>query len=139
MLKLLASIAMCVMVAGCASTALSDSESTPTGSGNLLAYQSKLSSNSGVVVVKRDSGMLGAACRIGFYIDGQLAGRIDTSEIAQFHVPAGERLVGIGPGGAGLCSNLALREQSVNLEAGKTRRFRISTDASGVALTPTSQ
>jgi hypothetical protein len=140
MLKKIVLISVFTMLAGCVTTQLADSQSHPVPKENVLAYQIELSGDHGVITVKRDSGMLGAACRIGFYIDGALVARVDTSEIARFNVTAGEHLIGLGPGGAGICGNTSLREQSVILKPNEIRRFRISTDmSSGITLAPTSQ
>ena len=139
-MKILIPVFSVMVLSGCVTTALPDAESVQVRSEHILAYGTLPSGPYGEIIVKRDSGMIGSACRIGFYVDGTLAGRIDTSEIAKFNVPVGERLIGIGPGASGLCSNTALREQSVIIKENEIRRYRISTDlASGIALTPSSR
>lgn len=128
-----------LVLSGCTTTPLLDSQSSPVEDKQLFAYQTEPSGEYGLISVKRDGGIFGSGCRLGVYIDGTLAARVGSSEIARFKVPVGERLIGVGPGGAGLCSMISLREQSILVKNKETKKFRISADMnSGAALTPTS-
>ena len=138
MKKIFVAIASLLMLSSCATTPKSDEALNPVATEYLLAYQSPPHADYGTIIVKRDSGFLGAGCRDGIFVDGKLAVKIGVGEIAKLYVPVGEHLIGKGAG-TGLCGG-GMLEQSVVIENGVTRRFRISGDlGSGFHLAPTSQ
>lgn len=139
MRKILMVLGVLVPLAGCVTTVVPDSDTRDVAASNLFGYQEIPVAPYGVITVKRDSGVLGSACLVGFYMDGKIAAKLDTSELARFNASAGEHLIGIAPASGGLCGNYVLREQSVVIRQGETRRYRISTNMNtGPALTPTS-
>lgn len=97
----------------------------------------------GAVVVTRDTGFIGAGCRLGLFVNGDLAVSFEPGETARIALAPGEYLVGAGfPKGAGLCAMHAgePREISIILAAGNVRYYRIGVrNGDGPMIEPTSQ
>ncbi|GAC1464049.1 MAG: hypothetical protein NVSMB70_10180 [Chamaesiphon sp.] len=140
MLKIIGIVGFVAVMGGCATSSIPDSQSRQVEAKHLLAFQDVPTGEYGVIQVKRDSGMMGSACRTGIYIDGKLSARLDASEIARFNVSVGDHLIGIGSvgAGAGLCI-ITLKEQTVIVKDKATQRYRVFLDLNGLYLTPTSQ
>ena len=85
---LIAAVAV-VMLAGCASTAISVRDAKPVPADEIYAFQSKPSGESGKITVVRDSGAVGSGCDIVVYVDGRKAAKIGTGQRATFYLPPG--------------------------------------------------
>lgn len=108
-----------------------------------MAYQTPIDGG-GTVVVTRDRGFIGGGCKLGFYVDGKLAGIFETGETARFHVPAGEHDFGVGtPSGIGFCFATTPnepRELSARVAPGQTRYYRLVVrPGDGMGIESTSQ
>jgi hypothetical protein len=125
-----------MLLAGCASSAISVREANPVPADELYAFQSKPAGESGKVTVVRDSGMIGSGCDIVVYVDGRKAAKIGTGERASFYLPAGAPSIGAGLAGSGLCAGAAIRTISANVQAGKESLYRISGDVGGFYIGP---
>lgn len=123
-----------IFVTACSTTYLPAESATHVPTDRVRAFQEP-GTNTGTVVVTRDSGVLGSGCFMGFWINGRLAARFDPGETATFHVPEGEILLryGVDPEGAGLCgmhqSHGIQRESHVT--AGGTKKYRLTMLAGG--------
>lgn len=130
------------LLAGCSTSAVSPSEAKPVPKDRILSFTAKPKEAYGTVIVTRDTGFMGGGCFVAIHIDGKLAARIDTGEVARFYLPAGDHLVGMGidKQGGGLCSwTDMLKEQSAILKEGQVKRFRIGGDSqSGLDIRPSS-
>lgn len=80
---LIAAVAV-VMLAGCASTAISVRDAKPVPADEVYAFQSKPGVDSGKITVVRDSGAVGSGCDIVVYVDGRKAAKIGTGQKATF-------------------------------------------------------
>lgn len=90
---------------------------------------------SGTLVVKRDSGLMGAACSASVYVDGVLIGALRPSRKLTIYLPPGEHLVAARNGS--LCGG-AVSEGSFVLARAQLRTYRIAIlDAGGIAIQPT--
>lgn len=126
-----------VVLAGCASTtptALADAKQAPAQ--YLYKNQVRMSESDARILVIRDQGLIGAACRLGFFIDGQRVADLDSKETASFYVPAGTRLLGAGVAAEakGLCGSggdSRLRQREAMFAPGQERTFRLSISANG--------
>jgi len=81
------------------------------------------------LVVTRDVGMTGGGCYAAVFIDGREVGKLGTGEVATFHVPAGEHIVGTWNTGAALCGYREgedRKETSTVLRSGEIKKFRIT-------------
>lgn len=87
------------------------------------------------LVVKRDSGMMGAACKAAVYIDGDNVGSVGPSDKVTLYLPPGEHIVGARNGS--LCGG-AVSEATVPLAAGAQKNYRIAIgDMGAIQIQPT--
>ena len=128
-------LATAIVLAGCATTPADHSRAAPVPSDRLVAFQSPIDGPSGVLVLTRDKGFLGAGCYYGFFINDTLAARIDNSETAAFIVPTGELVLRAGrdPGGRALCGlgQQEWTQRETIFRDGERKYFRMSIDANG--------
>jgi len=125
-----------MLLAGCASTAISVRDAKPVPSDEVYAFQSKPSGASGKITVVRDTGAVGSGCDIVVYVDGRKAAKIGTGQRATFFLPPGTPNLGAGLAGSGLCAGAAIRTISANVQAGKESLYRISGDMAGFYIGP---
>ena len=141
-MRILIAAVAAVMLAGCSTSPVSPEEAKPVPKDRLVSFTSKPKEAYGTVVVTRDNGFLGGGCFVAVHIDGKLAARIDTGEVARFYLPTGDHLVGLGidKQGGGMCSwTNMLKEQSAILKEGQVKRFRIGGDSqTGLDIRPSS-
>ena len=124
-----------VLLAGCSTSPVSSSQADPVPTNRLTAFQSKPAGQFGILIVTRDSGFTGSACNTLLFIDGQKSAAISSGETAKFYVPAGERIIGVNS--TALCGG-GLKERSLVMEPGGTKKYRISIDTSmSMDLSPT--
>lgn len=135
-MRILIGLVAVMVLAGCASSAISVKEASPAPSDELYAFQSKPAGESGKVTVVRDSGMVGSGCDIVVYVDGRKAAKVGTGQRASFYLPAGTPSIGAGLAGSGLCAGAAIRTISANVQAGKESLYRISGDIGGFYIGP---
>lgn len=118
----------------CATTPISPQQGAPVPAQRLYGFQQQTPLATARIVVTRDAGIRGSACRNVFYIDGTKAAAFDTAEVATFYVTPGKHIVGVGASSA-LCSD-GLKEMRVIVQS--SARVRISVDSTGsVAISPT--
>lgn len=134
MAKKLLAMAM-VLLCGCATTPVSVKDAIPAPKDRVL-YAGPTTTNQGAALtVIRDEGMIGSACYLGFWINGILAARVATAEMATFQVEPGELLLRVGwdPEGRGLCSfgKQDWIQRETLLRAGQKKVFRLSIDQNG--------
>jgi type IV pilus biogenesis protein CpaD/CtpE len=114
-----------VLVSGCASRPVSTNEAVTVPPDKIVdsRFSHKLP-NSGEVIVKRDSGFVGGACRLRIFIDAVAIAEIDTSEKVVSYLPEGEHIIS-----AQLNSPCAatLVEVNANVKAGGRSTYRFGT------------
>ena len=132
---LIAAVAV-VMLAGCASSAISVRDAKPVPSDEVYAFQTKPVGESGKITVVRDSGAVGSGCDIVVYIDGRRAAKIGTGQRATFYLPSGSPNLGAGLAGSGLCAGAAIRTIAATVKPGKESLYRISGDMAGFYIGP---
>lgn len=124
-----------LIVSGCATSppSLSDVRQVPRD--RLLAYQDKTEKTTASITVIRDSGFIGGGCFYALSIDGRLAARLDTAEMAKFYVEPGELLLksSSDPEGKGLCGAFPdeFTQRETILRPNEIKTFRLSIDANG--------
>jgi len=132
---------LCLTLAGCTTAPPTADRTTPVPTDRIFAHGANgLEAD---LIVTRDSGAIGAGCKVGFYIDGKIAATLKPVETASFSLEPGNHLIGVGndPNGAGLCAihTMTLKEQAFTAPSPALRRWRISMDMNGgTFLTPTS-
>ena len=138
-MRLICAVLPLLALAGCSSFQAAPDKVTAVPIERLLAYQQPVE-GSGLIVVNRDLGMLGGGCYVAVLVDRQVAARIGMGEQARFHVPPGNRVVGIGIDEADdtLCGKGRLnRELAVRVAEGESQHLRIISEAkSGFDIRP---
>ena len=128
MSRLLAVAAATALLVGCSTHPVASNEAKPVPPDRVFAFQSPSPTPTGMLVVVRDEGLQGRGCPAAFYIDGQLVAHVRAGETMTLSVPAGNRILGVGPAGKGLCT-LAdpathRRETSVVVDPGTQTKVR---------------
>lgn len=135
-MKLIVGALAVMLLAGCASSAISVRDAKPVPSDEVYAYQSKPAGESGKITVVRDSGAVGSGCDIVVYVDGRKAAKIGTGQRATFYLPPGTPNLGAGLAGSGLCAGAAIRTIGATVRTGKESLYRISGDMAGFYIGP---
>lgn len=136
MRRLLACFVSAIVMTGCATTPTPVSEAKKAEPSRLLAFQERSEATTASVVVIRDSGHMGGGCYSAFWINGQLAARLDVAETATFHIEPGEHRMKLSPDpmGRGLCavgSDWHWTQRETILRSGERKLFRLSLDDNG--------
>ena|SRR6266446_8255095 len=128
-------IVLTLTVVGCATRPVSVYEASPVSQSRVLAQQWLTSTrNTGSLIIKRDSGFMGAACTIRVFIDGMPAADLAPSEKVEFFLPLGEHILGASPNG--ICGG-GTSEASVVIASERQKIFRIgSGQSSDIQLQP---
>lgn len=119
------------LAVGCSTTPISTQEALPVPSDRLFDEGKRFSAqapNTGYVVVKRDSGIMGSACSTRIYVDGKPVGDIDPSEKMGLYLPEGEHILSAQPNG--VCSG-TMTEVHTTVRAGSQSAFRFGTSGNG--------
>ena len=120
-----------LILTGCASTPVSTSEAIQIPDSRVLdgGRQYLLpTKNSGIFIVKRDSGIMGAACSTKIYLNGKSIADLDTSEKVVLNLPVGEYIVSAEPNG--VCGG-GLTEVKFNVKDNSQSVFRYGTSGNG--------
>ncbi|MFZ3153412.1 3-isopropylmalate dehydratase [Pseudomonas sp.] len=115
------------ILAGCSSWRPDAQYIRPIPEDRLLGYQ-HAQAGGGLIKVTRDFGGMGSGCYVAVLVDRKVAARIGVGEEANFQVPIGTRVLGIGIDEMDdtLCGMGRLRrELAVKVEAGSQQDFRI--------------
>lgn len=127
--NLLLAFAATAILSGCASSPVPINEAKPAPPNRVFLLQSPVVNGAEVTIV-RDSGVVGSACEITAYINGQRVANLDVKEKAVFFVSPGELMIGAAFEGKGLCnSGKARQEREVVVKQGQRKVFRIYTGA----------
>lgn len=133
MRTLIAALAIACL-AGCSSTAIPVSQSTPASTDEVYAFQSPVPGPSGRLTVVRDGGIYGAACDVIVFVDGKRAAELGTSERATFNLPVGGVSLGVGLTDSGLCGGTAVRTIVAKVPRNAEKLYRITSDINGWAI-----
>ena len=124
-----------ILLTGCSTSPISSDQANLVPASRLLSFQGKPAGQYGTLIVTRDSGFTGSACNTVLYIDGKKSAEIGSGETAKFYIPTGERI--IGANSTSMCGG-GLKERSLVMESGSTKKYRISIDTSmSMDLSPT--
>lgn len=94
------------------------------------------SPSDGLVIVVRDTGMLGSGCGVNVFLDGKKAAFLAAGEKAEFPASAGKHMLSMAPSGKGLCGigdaeHSQKRSLIFDAVAGKRIDFRVGLSAGG--------
>lgn len=143
MLRTLLAAASITFLAGCSSTPVDPSTAKNVPANRALAHQAEVQGG-GLLVITRDNGYWASGgCFATIVIDGKKAARIDTGEVARFHLQSGRHIVGVAgdADGSGLCAmqvGQPLKEMATDLRVGEVQRFRVTGTQNGNDIRPSS-
>lgn len=124
-------LATCLALAGCATEPVSTADARPVPADRIhSAAYSKQAPDSGTVLIKRDSGMMAAACAVQVFINGSLIAELRTSEMLVLYMPPGEHIAGTRSSGICYSGN---SEAPIVVKPRETRAYRLSIDAGGTS------
>lgn len=129
MSKKLAVLFLAIALQGCATRPLSNAESKPIPSAQIIdsRYLNK-TSNTGTVTVKRDSGFGGSACSSRVFVNAQPIADINAAEKVVLYLPANEYIISAWPNG--VCGG-GMSEVRANVTPGGELNFRIGYGSNG--------
>ena len=81
------------------------------------------------VVIRRDVGLMGSACKVDTYLDGIKYGSLSSGQSIKINTTEGEHILSAKFTGA-ICPD-RLSEASLKLKENQTKYFRLAFDASG--------
>ncbi|WP_032699236.1 hypothetical protein [Pseudomonas syringae] len=137
--RVLLATAIAVSIVGCSSTPVESGSAKRVPADRTFAYQASVPSGA-ILIISRDNGFWASGgCFVTVLIDGKKAARVDTGEMAKFHLEPGRHIVGIAGDeeGNGLCSmqiGQPLKESATELNAGEVQKFRISGTQNGIDI-----
>jgi hypothetical protein len=129
-MRYLASMTLLLSLAGCATTPLTLKQTAAVPESRVLARQLlSQTSNSGSLVVKRDSGFMGSACTIRVFVDAVPVADLKPAERVELFVALGEHSVVVTATG-GICGG-GTSEAAVIIMPERQRILRIASGQSG--------
>ena len=123
MIKILFAVAAIVTLSAC-----STKPTTSTGILTPTLY-STATTDSGLITVTRDSGIVGAACAAKLSIDNKVVAKLKPSDSVKLNVPSGRHILSFDTRG-GLCPSVSDAVE-VTLNKGDDKRYRIRADTNG--------
>ena len=119
-----------LFLTACATTPLTINQTAAVSESRILAPQLLAqASNTGSLVVKRDSGFMGSACTIRVFVDAVPVADLKPAEKIELFVPLGEHSVVVSPNGV-LCGG-GTSETAVVIMPERQRILRIAAGQSG--------
>lgn len=128
--KLSLAFILIVLITGCATEPVKFEDAKQVPPERLFLYQDN--NKQSKLLVTRDSGFLGSACNINFYIDGKIAGKFSTHEKATFYIDEGNHILG----SENNC-NIGIAETDININQNEEVRIRLYIDYGGVRVSKT--
>ena len=134
----LALITLLLSLTACATTPLTVNQTAAVPESRILARQLlNQGSNSGSLVVKRDSGFMGSACTIRIFVDAIPVADLRPAEKVELFVALGEHSV-VATATSGICGG-GTSEAAVVIMPERQRILRIASGQSGdIFLQPSS-
>lgn len=122
-------LALTALLSACATQPVSNSQARAVPPSSILSAQLlSPGPGTGKLIVKRDSGLMGAACSIRIYVDGEPVVDLGTAEKFEFYLPTGDHVLGARPNG--ICGGGA-SEAGVVIAENRTKVYRVSSGQSG--------
>ena len=133
---IVASVIALVVLAGCATTPLSNAAASVAPSSRVLAPDLQVQREGTIkLTIKRDGGFMGAACAHKVFIDGRPVAQLRSGEMVQFFVKPGRYM--LGATAEGICGGGTAEAQAI-VDGGRVSNYRISAGQDGtLALSPT--
>ncbi len=132
-MRWLAVVLFPLSLAACATTPLTLNQTAAVPQSRILAPQFLTeTSNSGILIIKRDSGFMGSACTIRVFVDAVPVADLRPAEKVELFVALGEHSV-VASATAGICGG-GTSEAAVVIMPERQRILRIAAGQSGDIL-----
>lgn len=126
---LLMAVVICFGLAGCATTPIPTDQALEAPDKRIHNKQVVTpKAGAGVVIVKRDSGVLGSPCYTKIFVNGNLAAELSTSEKVTFYLPEGKHIVSAWPNDP--CAG-SMAEIEANVTKSRPLLFRVGYGTNG--------
>lgn len=120
--------AACIVITACGTSPVSHSGAKPT---EVAANYATPFTDSGVLVISRDSGFICFAATVRVFIDGTEAAGLGTGEKAVLYTQPGEHIIGVTANA--LCAG-GTAQTSVSVASGREKYVRTGFSQNGVIL-----
>lgn len=89
-----------------------------------------------VLIVSRERLEVATTCEVALYLHDQMAARLHQGQSVSFNLPPGKVSLRLGLTGTGSCQDgiNQLAGQSLELQAGEVRRYRVAMGSDGLRL-----
>lgn len=136
-MKPLLAILTIISLSACSNTPIPTNQAKEVSGQQLSTSEYAVANtNTGTIIIKRDSGKMGSLCTVYVSIDGNSLAKLESEEKVTAHVMLGRHIVSAEPKGA--CTG-GLSEQATSITKGDTQVFRASFASAGdFSLSPTS-
>lgn len=136
-MKSLLAILTIISLSACSNTPIPTNQAKEVSGQQLSTSEYAVANtNTGTIIIKRDSGKMGSLCTVYVSIDGNSLAKLESEEKVTAHVMPGRHIVSAEPKGA--CTG-GLSEQATSITKGDTQVFRASFASAGdFSLSPTS-
>lgn len=122
-------VVLSLAIAGCATRPISNAESKPVPSIRIIdARYLSNSPNTGIVTIKRDSGLGGSACTSRVFVNAKPVADLDPTEKVVLYLPENEYVFSAWPNG--ICGG-GMSEVRANVKTGMELNFRIGYGSNG--------
>ncbi|MGP0910339.1 hypothetical protein [Serratia sp. CY81593] len=130
MMKKIVFVAAIAFLSGCATQAVLPNQAKLTPQERIFKHQSPINDGAKLIIV-RDSGMLGAGCFAGVYIDGVRSASLNPGERVDLYLPAGEHNIAMKGEGKVCFADEAPVGRDIMLRKNQTKAVRLFSDPSG--------
>ena len=122
-----------LMISGCSTSLVKYEDSNPVPSERIYkpyVQYSEATKSSATLIVVRDGGILGGAGSAALFVNGEIVARLKLSESLVLHIPAGDNVIGAGPGTKlnWESDTVGLEEQTLLAVEGEEYFYRLSVD-----------
>jgi hypothetical protein len=115
-----------VLIVSCSTSPVDPNKAKWVPKERIYKESKKSAKNNSKITLVRDSGLSGAACSYGFYLDYELVADLNTSEKVEIYVPSGEHLLGLAPAHGGFCGGSPGLSHKTFLKENEEKEFRMS-------------
>ena len=130
-MKSVFALVIAALLAGCASTPVPPDQQLQVPPGRQYGFDSSGADATSIMIVARDQGFSGAACNAMVWVDGERAAELGTREVVTLHVKGGRHILAVGYTTSVCGSGPNRREIETVIDAGETRKYRISSAQDG--------
>ncbi|KTC02134.1 MULTISPECIES: hypothetical protein [Pseudomonas syringae group] len=127
--RVLLATVIVVSIAGCSSKPVDSDSAKRVPADRTFAYQSIVPSGATLIISQDNGFWASGGCFLTVLIDGNKAAKVNTCEMAKFHLKPGRHILGIAgdEDGSGLCAmqiGQPAKESATELNVGEVQKLR---------------